>query len=150
MRIKSYFWQALTISMTLALAFPLLARGESEGSKSPSSNSPSVSREATQGSERMQPSAQMNKAMPEQASKAMMDKAATEADRTLNQHIRQALSSDATLAAIAPKIQLESDNGTVTLHGSVTDDKQKSEVMAKVSKVTGVKKVTNQLQTATD
>lgn len=84
----------------------------------------------------------------ERVAKAMEDKAATEADRMLNQRIRQTLIGDMTLATVIQKIHLDTDNGEVTLHGSGVTDKQKVDIAAKVQQVAGVKKVENQLQTA--
>jgi osmotically-inducible protein OsmY len=86
----------------------------------------------------------------ERVAKAMEDKAATEADHTLNQRIRQALTGDMALATVIQKIYLDTANGEVTLHGSGVTDKQKADIAAKVQHVAGVKKVENQLQTASN
>jgi osmotically-inducible protein OsmY len=53
-----------------------------------------------------------------------------------------------TLATVIQKIYLDPANGDVTLHGSGVTDKQKAGIAAKVQQVAGVKKVENQLQTA--
>lgn len=138
MRMKTTLWQAvLAASISLALALPAFAQGQSgsPGASSPSSTSPS-------GGAGMQSS--------EQVGKAMADKATTEADHTLNQRIRQALSGDTALAAAAQNIHIEADNGEVTLHGSVATDKQKADIATKVQQVAGVKKVDNQLRTASN
>lgn len=84
--------------------------------------------------------------MPQSGEAGIGDQAATQADRALNQRIRQTLSSDSTLAATASKIHLESDNGEVTLHGSVATDEQKSNIVNKISQMSGVKKVHDQLK----
>jgi len=135
---KSTLWSAaLAVSVSLALALPAFAQSQSTGSKpsSPSGAPP------TEGA-----------SMPssERVTKSMEDKAATEADRTLNQRVRQALSGDMTFATIIQKIHLDTANGEVTLHGSVVTDKQKADIAAKVQQVAGVKKVENQLQTASN
>jgi len=135
---KITLWQAvLAVSIALALALPAFAQGQgkSPGSSGTSSTSP-------YGGASMQPSEQMGKAMG--------DKAATPADRTLNQRIRQIFNEDATLAASAQNIYIETDNGEVTLHGLVTTEKAKADIVAKVQQVAGVKKVNNQLQTASE
>lgn len=129
---------ALAVSISLALAPSAFAQSQNPGSKSPSSGGTPSSEETT----RQQPS--------EQAMKGMKDQATTEADRTLNQRIRQALTGDRMLAAFIQKIQIDTDNGKVTLHGSVETDKQKADVAAKVQQVAGVKKVENQLQTVSN
>ena len=78
----------------------------------------------------------------------MEDKAVTPADQALNQRIRQALSGDMILVTAIQKVHLDTDNGEVTLLGSVATDKQKADIVAKVQQVVGVKKVDNQLTTA--
>jgi osmotically-inducible protein OsmY len=84
----------------------------------------------------------------DQAGKAMVDKAASETDRSLNQRIRQALSGNTALATVARNIQLETEDGEVTLHGSVTSEKAKSDIADAVEQVSGVKKVENELEIA--
>jgi osmotically-inducible protein OsmY len=138
MRRKTTLCQAvLAMSISLALALPAFAQGtaQSDGMSSPRSTPPS-------GSASMKSS--------EQAGTAMQDKATSEADRNLNQHVRQALSGDTALAASAQKIHIETANGEVTLHGSVATETEKADIAAKVRLVAGVKKVNNQLQTASD
>jgi len=128
---------ALTMSLSLALAVPAFAQGQSGN---PQSSSPS-STPSIEGA-KMQPSAQ--------AAKAMEDKATTSADHALNQRIRQALSGDMILVTAIQKVHLDTDDGEVTLLGSVATDKQKADIAAKVQQVAGVKKVDNQLTTATN
>jgi osmotically-inducible protein OsmY len=126
---------ALAISASLTLAVPAFAQGQSGTPQSSGSSSiPSAGGAKMQSSERM--------------IKAMEDKGATPADQALNQRIRQALSGDMTLAIAIQKVHLDTDNGEVTLHGSVMTDKQKADIAAKVQQVAGVKKVDNQLRTA--
>lgn len=74
------------------------------------------------------------------------DQAITEADRTLNQNIRQALMADSSLGASSKNVHFKTDNGKVTLHGTVATEKDKKDIEAKVEKMTGVKDVDNQLQ----
>jgi osmotically-inducible protein OsmY len=133
---KINLWEGiLAVSVALALAFPAFAQMQGESSRSPSPSSP-----PPHGAGSMQSS--------EQAGKAMVDKASTEADRSLNQRIRQALSGDTALATVARNIQLETEDGEVTLHGSVTSERAKADIAAVVEQVAGVKKVENQLRTA--
>lgn len=79
---------------------------------------------------------------------AAADKATTEADRTLNENIRQALTSDSSLGASSKNVHFSTNNGKVTLHGTVATEKEKKDLEAKVEKMTGVKDVDNQLQIA--
>jgi osmotically-inducible protein OsmY len=78
----------------------------------------------------------------------MTDQGMTEADRTLNQNIRKALSADSSLASSAKNVHFSTDNGKVTLQGTVATEKDKENIEAKVEKMTGVKDVNNQLQVA--
>ena len=129
---------ALAVSLSLALAVPAFAQGQSGN---PQSSGPdSAPYQLTAEGAKMQSS--------EQVAKTMEDKAATVADQALNQRIREALSGDEALSVVAQKIHLATDNGKVTLHGSVATDEQKADIAAKVQQVAGVEKVDNQLTTA--
>jgi osmotically-inducible protein OsmY len=79
---------------------------------------------------------------------AAADQATTEADRTLNQKIRQGLTSDPALGTSSKNVHFSTDNGKVTLHGTVATEKEKKDLEAKVEKMAGVKDVDNQLQIA--
>ena len=127
---------ALVMGLSLALALPAFAQGQSEN---PQSSRPTSTPSSDEG-EKIQSS--------DQAAKAMEDKAVTPADQALNQRIRQALSGDMILVTAIQKVHLDTDNGEVTLLGSVATDKQKADIVAKVQQVVGVKKVDNQLTTA--
>jgi hypothetical protein len=139
----------LAVSIALALAFPAFAQmqGESSRSPSPSSPPPAGGSSMERGGSSMQPGSSSTQSS-DQAGKTMVDKAATEADRSLNQRIRQALSGDTALATVARNIQLETEDGEVILHGSVTSEKAKSDIAAAVQQVSGVKKIENELQIA--
>lgn len=76
------------------------------------------------------------------------DVGVTLADRSLNTRIREALQNDTDLAFSAADIKLLTDNGKVTLQGSVATEQMKEELMAKVEQVAGVKTVENQLTIA--
>jgi osmotically-inducible protein OsmY len=132
MQKTTQLWQMLAVSSALALAVPAFA--QSQGRTPDPSNLPA----ASSGGETMK--------APQSGEAGIGDKAATQADRALNQRIRQALSNDSTLATTAPKIHLESDNGEVTVHGAVATDEQKSNIVNKISQMNGVKKVHDQLK----
>jgi hypothetical protein len=127
---------SLAVSLSLALALPAFVQGQSGTSPFDSSRTPSTEGTNIQASERVV--------------QVMEDEASTVADQALNQRIREVLSGDVTLAVVAQKIHLATDNGEVTLHGFVTTDKQKADIVAKVQQVSGVKKIDNQLRTATN
>src|SRR4029434_1800888 len=105
MQRKNTWWLTLLVlSLSVALVESALAQSAATPSQNPRSPAPS-------GSTSMQSAEQMGKALEDQA--------ATEADRSLNQRIRQALNADTALATSVQKVQLETNNGEVTLHGSV-------------------------------
>ena len=157
---KNTFWSAaLAVSVSLALALPAFAQSQSTGSKMSSpSDTPASAQSQSTGSKMSSPSdtspsggsSMQSSQSSKRTATSMEDKAATEADRTLNQRIRQALNGDMTLDTVIQKIHLDTDNGEVTLHGSVGTDKQKTDIASKVQQVAGVKKVENQLQTASN
>ena len=125
---KNKLWStALSVIISGALTLPAFAQGQSA---SPQSSDP--------GSTSSMAGAKMQSE----------DKAATPADHTLNQRIRQALSEDMALATAFQKVHLDTDNGEVILQGSVATDKQKADIATKIQQVAGVKKVDNQLRIA--
>jgi len=135
MQKNSKLWRAaLAASLALSLTFPAFAQSQS--------GSPGVS--GTSGAHLSGASMEAS----ERVGKAMGDEATTEADRALNQRIRQTLSEDAALAASAQNVHIKTDKGEVTLHGSVNTEKEKADIDAKVQQVTGVEKLNNQLQVA--
>lgn len=133
MQKTTHLWQTLAVSVALALAVPAFAQSQS---RTPDPSDPLAT----------SPSSEETMKAPQRGEANLQDKAATQADRALNQRIRQALGNDSTLAATASTIQLESDNGDVTLHGSVATDEQKSTIVNTISQVSGVKKIHDQLK----
>ena len=136
MQTKKLWRVIVTTSTALALTVPAFAQSQGENFEAPlPSGSSSAGVASLQVSDRGGES-------------VMKDEASTEADRTLNQQIRQALSEDTALAAAAQSVFIVTDNGEVTLHGSVATEKEKADINAKVHQVAGVKKLKNQLQMA--
>jgi len=76
------------------------------------------------------------------------DQAENEADRTISQHIRAAITADDSLSTNGKNVKIITNDGTVTLRGPVKSDKEKAEIEAKAKQVAGVKKVDNQLEIA--
>ncbi len=83
-----------------------------------------------------------------EANKTAGDQSENEADRTITQNIRQALTADDSLSTNAKNVKIITNDGTVTLRGPVKSDKEKVEIEAKAKQVAGVKKVDNQLEIA--
>ena len=67
-------------------------------------------------------------------------------DEALEQRVASSLREDTALSALAPKITVDANNGTVTLQGSVTSDQQRTDIESKVRNIAGVTQVTNNLK----
>jgi hyperosmotically inducible periplasmic protein len=76
------------------------------------------------------------------------DQSENEADRTITQNIRQAITADDSLSTNAKNVKIITSDGTVTLRGPVKSEKEKTEIEAKAKQVAGVKRVDNQLEIA--
>jgi hyperosmotically inducible periplasmic protein len=76
------------------------------------------------------------------------DQSESEADRTITQNIRKALTSDDSLSTNAKNVKIISNDGVVTLRGPVNSQKEKADVEAKAKQVAGVRNVDNQLEVA--
>ena len=76
------------------------------------------------------------------------DQSESEADRTISQNIRDAITSDDSLSTNGKNVKIITNDGTVTLRGPVKSDKEKTDIEAKAKQVAGVKKVDNQLEVA--
>jgi len=171
---KSKLWQAFLAVSIAALTLPAFVQsqtagggtspgsgmpsggttGSSRSMGSPSSPSGSTSHDSmssgTESTTRPGSSSMGSSAMPGSSAgmSATTDQAKSEADRTLNQNIRQALSADTSLSTSAKNVHFNTENGKVTLQGTVPTEKDKKDIEAKVEKITGVKDVDNQLQLA--
>ena len=76
------------------------------------------------------------------------DQSENEADRTITQNIRRAVTADGSLSTNAKNVKIITNNGTVTLRGPVKSEKEKAEIEAKAKQVAGVRSVDNQLEVA--
>jgi len=74
------------------------------------------------------------------------DQSESEADRTISQNIRQALTADDSLSTNGKNAKIITIDGRVTLRGPVKSDKEKSAIGAKAQQIAGVKNVDNQLE----
>ena len=81
-------------------------------------------------------------------SKTAGDQSESEADRTITQNIRDAVTADDSLSINGKNVKIITNDGTVTLRGPVKNDKEKADIEAKAKQVAGVKKVDNQLEIA--
>ena len=76
------------------------------------------------------------------------DQSENEADRTISQNIRAAITADDSLSTNGKNVKIITSDGTVTLRGPVKSDQEKTAIEAKAKQVAGVKKVDNQLEIA--
>jgi len=67
-------------------------------------------------------------------------------DEALEQRVASSLREDTALAALAPNITVDANNGTVTLKGSVNSSQQRTAIESKVRSIPGVTQVTNNLE----
>ena len=84
------------------------------------------------------------------ATKTPGDQSENEADRTITQNVRKALTDDDSLSTDGKNVKVITNDGNVTLRGPVKTDKEKSEIENKAKQIAGVKKVDNQLEIATN
>jgi osmotically-inducible protein OsmY len=83
-----------------------------------------------------------------EATKTAGDQSENEADRTITQNIRQAITADDSLSINAKNVKIITNDGLVTLRGPVKSEKEKADIEAKAKQVAGVKNVDNQLEIA--
>ena len=76
------------------------------------------------------------------------DQSENEADRTITQNIRKAITEDDSFSTNAKNVKIITNDGTVTLRGPVKSQKEKADIEAKAKQVAGVKSVDNQLEIA--
>lgn len=82
------------------------------------------------------------------ATKTSGDQSESEADRTISQNIRQAVTADDSISTNGKNVKIITVDGTVTLRGPVKSEQEKTNIGAKAQQVAGVKRVDNQLEIA--
>ncbi len=76
------------------------------------------------------------------------DQSENEADRTITQSLRKAITDDDSLSTNEKNVKVVTIDGTVTLRGPVKSEKEKADIGAKAKQIAGLKKVDNQLEIA--
>jgi len=71
-----------------------------------------------------------------------------DADRTLAKQVEDALRQNSALASAAQNIQVQANDGEVTLSGSVSNEQEKADIESAAEQVTGVSRVDNQIEVA--
>jgi hypothetical protein len=72
----------------------------------------------------------------------------TPSDRAISQKIRRALATDKNLSAEARKINILSQNGKVTLKGSVPSSSERTTIVSKAEQIAGQGNVTDKIEVA--
>jgi osmotically-inducible protein OsmY len=75
-----------------------------------------------------------------------VDQGGSEADRTVTQHIRQAVMKESSLSFTAKNVKIITVNGKVTLRGPVNSAEERATIEAAARKVAGVIQVENLLE----
>ncbi|MGE5060171.1 MAG: BON domain-containing protein [Betaproteobacteria bacterium] len=133
-------------SMTLALIATLLVFGcsKDQGNKNTSDN------QVSQSTQVPPDNTGRNVRDRDDATKTPGDQSENEADRTITQNVRKALTDDDSLSTDGKNVKVITNDGNVTLRGPVKTDKEKSEIENKAKQIAGVKRVDNQLEIATN
>jgi len=76
------------------------------------------------------------------------DQSENEADRTITQSLRKAITDDDSISTNGKNVKVVTIDGTVTLRGPVKSEKEKADIGAKAKQIAGLKKVDNQLEIA--
>jgi osmotically-inducible protein OsmY len=82
------------------------------------------------------------------ATKTPGDQSESEADRTITQNVRQAVTADDSISTNGKNVKIITVDGTVTLRGPVKSEQEKTNIAAKAQQIAGVKQVDNQLEIA--
>ena len=82
------------------------------------------------------------------ATKTAGDQSESEADRTISQNIRKAVTSDDSVSTNGKNVKIITVDGVVTLRGPVKSEAEKTNIAAKAQQIAGVKNVENQLEVA--
>ena len=82
------------------------------------------------------------------ATKTPGDQSESEADRTITQDVRQAVTADDSISTNGKNVKIITVDDTVTLRGPVKSEQEKTNIAAKAQQIAGVKKVDNQLEIA--
>lgn len=78
------------------------------------------------------------------------DQGESETDRTVTQHVRQGVMADDALSVTGKNVKIITVDGVVTLRGPVKTAQEKSTIASIAQRVSGVKRVDNQLETVTN
>jgi hyperosmotically inducible periplasmic protein len=78
------------------------------------------------------------------------DQGGSEADRTVTQQVRQGVMGEDALSTTGKNVKIITVDGVVTLRGPVKTAQEKATIASIAQRVSGVKRVDNQLETVTN
>jgi osmotically-inducible protein OsmY len=78
------------------------------------------------------------------------DQGGSEADRTVTQQVRQGVMDEGALSTSGKNVKIITVDGVVTLRGPVKTAQEKATIASIAQRVSGVKRVDNQLETSTN
>jgi len=145
----------LALSVATCLAVPYV-QAQTQGTNTPSTpsaSSPSTSPGMTNptnpsSSSTNQPGSSGTRSTPSGTLSSTQDRAVKETDRSLNSQIREAFSRHSTLREASNTVVMNTDNGVVTLTGTVATEKEKMDLENELQRISGVSRVENELQIA--
>jgi osmotically-inducible protein OsmY len=153
MKKNSKVWKGFLVAGITALTIPPVVYGGQTAAGEGSSGSPSSSGTYSGSSEtKSGTSSGMTGSTGTHSDSSMSgmnkDMASTDADKSLNSQIRQSMKTDTSLANIGQNVHFSTQDGEVTLHGSVASETEKNQIEQKVKELSDVKSVKNELQVA--
>lgn len=129
--------------MKSVLAFSLILAAAAVGCNQPSADVANKSDIAPDNTKK-------NQRDREQATLTPGDQGENDADRGITQQIRQGVVKDDALSMTAKNIKIITIDGVVTLRGPVKSEQEKTEIANVAQHVSGIKRLDNQLEIASN
>lgn len=133
-----------TLTLALVAAFLIFACSKNREAKNTSDN------QVSQSTQVAPDNTGRNVRDRDAATKTPTDQSENEADRTISQNVRKAITNDDSLSTDAKNVKVITNDGNVTLRGPVKSGQEKTALENKAKQVAGVKKVDNQLEIASN
>jgi osmotically-inducible protein OsmY len=145
MKKNSKVWKGFLVAGITALTMPTIVYGQTAAGES-SSGTYSGSSDMKSGTSSGMTGSTGTPSDSSSMSGMNKDIASTDADKRLNSQIRQSMNADTSLANVGQNIHFNTQDGEVTLHGSVASETEKNQIEQKVKQLSDVKGVQNELE----
>jgi osmotically-inducible protein OsmY len=145
MKKNSKVWKGFLVAGITALTMPTIVYGQTAAGES-SSGTYSGSSDMKSGTSSGMTGSTGTPSDSSSMSGMNKDIASTDADKRLNSQIRQSMNADTSLANVGQNIHFSTQDGEVTLHGSVASETEKNQIEQKVKQLSDVKGVQNELE----